>query len=104
MEILFADAIDAMSGEILPPLVDKESLLIRRLRGDTVFSDVELEEMASFWLNLYDPEPVSLSQDNHGFVQGVKVVEIQRGHFGGPGPGIIEQMKEGIIPEPLFCL
>ena len=60
--------------------------------------------MTSFCLDLYNPEPVPFSQNHHCFVLGVKVVEIQRGHFGGPGAGIIEQMKEGIIPEPLFCL
>ena len=53
--------------------------------------------MTGLGLDLYNPEPVSLSQDSHGFVQGIKVVEIQRGHFGGPGTGIIKQMKEGII-------
>ena len=104
LEVFFADAIDAMSGEFLPPLVDKKSLLIRRLRGDTVLSDIEMEKMASFWLKLYKPEPISFSQDRHCFVLGFKVVQIQRGHFCSPGAGIIEQMKEGIIPEPLFCL
>jgi len=28
-EILFADPVDAMTGERLPPLVDKEEVLIR---------------------------------------------------------------------------
>jgi len=90
LEILFADSVDAVTGERFPPLVDKESVLVQRLRGDTVFPDIELEEMTSFCLDLYNPEPVSFSQDRHCFVLGVKVVEIQRGHFGGPGPGIIE--------------
>ena len=89
-EILFADSVDAMTGERLPPLVDKESVLVQRFRGDTVLPDIELEEMASLWLKLYKPEPIPFSQDRHGFVLGVKVVQIQRGHFGGPGPGIIE--------------
>jgi len=103
-EILFADAVNAMAGQFFTALVDKKPVLIRRLRGDAVFSDIELEEMASFWLELYKPEPIPFSQDRHSFVPGVEVVQIQRGHFGGPGAGIIEQMKEGIIPEPLFCL
>ena len=58
--------------------------------------------MGGFGLELYKPVPVSLSEDSHGFVLGVKVVQVQRGYFGGPGAGIIKQMKEGIISEPLF--
>jgi len=41
-EILFTDAIDPMASELLPPLIDKEPVLIWRLWGDTVFPDVEL--------------------------------------------------------------
>jgi hypothetical protein len=58
--------------------------------------------MGGFGLKLYKPKPVSFSQDSQGLFLRVKVVQIQRCHFGGPGPGIIEQMKEGVIPEPLF--
>ena len=42
-EIFPADAVDAMAGEFLPPLVDKDPVLIWGVRGDTVFSDIELE-------------------------------------------------------------
>ena len=66
-EILFADAVDAMAGKLLPPLVDKEPVLIWGLRGDAVFSDIELEELAGLGFNLYYPEPVSLSQDRKSF-------------------------------------
>ena len=103
-EILFADAVDAMAGKLLPPLVDKEPFLVWGLRGDAVFSDIELEELTGLGFNLYDPEPVSLSQDRKGLFFGVEVVQVQRCHFGGSGGGVIEQMKESIIPEPLFRL
>ena len=43
LEILFADSVDAMTGERLSPLVDKEDVLIWRFRRDPVFSDIELE-------------------------------------------------------------
>ena len=89
-EVFFADPVNSMTGERLPSLVDKESVLVQRLRRDTVLSDIELEKMTSFCLDLYNPEPIPFSKDHHCFVLGVKVVEIQRGHFGGPGPGIIE--------------
>ena len=101
-EILFADAVDAMAGKLLPPLVDKDPVLVLGLWGDAVFSDIELEELTGLGFNLCYPEPVSLSQDRKGLFFGVKVVQVQRRHFGGPGGGVIEQMKESIIPEPLF--
>jgi len=63
-EILFADAINAMACQFFTALIDKEPVLIRRLWGDTVFSDIELEEMTGLGLKLYEPEPVSLSQDS----------------------------------------
>ena len=58
--------------------------------------------MTGLALELYKPELVSLSEDSHSHFLRVKVVQIQRCHFGGSGGGIIEQMKERIIPEPLF--
>ena len=42
-EILPADAVYAMASEFLPPLVDKDPVLIWGVWGDTVFSDIELE-------------------------------------------------------------
>lgn len=101
-EILPADAVNAMTSEFLPPLIDKEPVLILGLWGDTISSDIELKQMTWLGLKLYKPEPISLSQDSQSRFLRVKVVQIQRCHFGGPGPGVIEQMKERIIPEPLF--
>ena len=62
-KILFADTVDAMPGEFLSPLIDKEPVLIWRLWGDTVFSDIELKQMTRLGLKLYKPEAISLSQD-----------------------------------------
>jgi len=58
--------------------------------------------MGGLGLKLYEPKPVSLSQDSQGLFFRVKVVQIQRCQFGGPGAGIIEQVEKGIIPEPLL--
>ena len=63
-EILPADAVDAMAGEFLPPLVNKEPVLVHRSWCYAVFSDIGLKEMAGLGLELYEPEPVSLSQDS----------------------------------------
>jgi len=63
-EILPADAVYAMSGEFLPPLVDKEPVLIQKFWAYAVFSDIELEEMTGLGLKLYEPKPISLSQDS----------------------------------------
>ena len=62
-EILFADAIDAMASEFLPPLIDKEPVLIWGLWGDTISSDIELKQMTGLGLKLYEPEAIPLSQD-----------------------------------------
>jgi hypothetical protein len=101
-EILPADAVDAMTGEFFSPLIDKEPVLIWGLWRDTIFSDIELKEMRGLWFKLYKPELISLSQDGQSHFLRVKVVQIQRCHFGGSGTGVIEQMKERIIPEPLL--
>jgi len=71
-EILFADAVDPMTGKLLPPLVDKEPVLIWGLREDAVFSDIQLEELTGLGFNLCYPEPVSLSQDRKSFFSGSK--------------------------------
>jgi len=42
-EILPANAVYAMASEFLPPLADKDPVLIWGVWGDTVFSDIELE-------------------------------------------------------------
>ena len=101
-EILFADTVNAMTGEFLSSLIDKDPVLIWGLRRDTIFSDIELEETRGLRLKLYKPELISLSQDSESHFLRVKVVQIQRCHFGDPGGGIIEQVKQGIIPEPFF--
>ena len=103
-EILFADAVNAMAGQFSTALVDKKPVLIRRLRGDAVFSDIELEEMASFWLELYKPEPIPFSQDGQGSFLGIKVIQIERRCFTGPRSGVIKQVEEGVVPEPFFSL
>jgi|GEM_PF-2868174 hypothetical protein len=61
-----------MTGGRLPSLVDKEDVLIWRLRRNSVFSDIELKKMTGLGFDLYNPEPVSLSQDSHGFFWGSK--------------------------------
>ena len=84
-EILPADAVDSMASEFLSPLIDKEPVLIWGLWGDTIFSDIELEQMAGLGLKLYKPEPISLSQDGQSHFLRVKIIKIQRCHFAGPG-------------------
>jgi hypothetical protein len=101
-QIRFADAVNAMPGEFLSPLIDKQAILIQGARGVPVFSDIELKQVAGLCFQLYEPEPVSFSQDSQGFFLGIEVIQIERGDFTGPGAGIIEEMEERVIPEPLF--
>ena len=101
-EIFPANAINTMPGELLTPLIDKEPVLEQGLWGDTVFSDIELEKMAGFGFKLYETEPIPFAQNTESLFRGVKIIEIQGCDFTGPGPGIIEQMEQRIIPEPFF--
>ena len=60
-EIFFANSIDAMTGEFLPALIDKDSVLIGRLRIYAVFGDIELEELRGFGFDLYKPVPIAFT-------------------------------------------
>ena len=52
-EILPADAVDTMTCKFLPPLVDKEPVLIQGFWVDAVFFDIELKQMTGLGLKLY---------------------------------------------------
>ena len=42
-DVFFTDTIDAVAGKLLPPLIDKEALLIKGLWGRAIFFYVELK-------------------------------------------------------------
>jgi len=63
-EIFPADAVDAIAGEFLSPLIEKEPVSVHRFWCYAVFPDIGLEEMAGLGLERYEPEPVPLSQDS----------------------------------------
>ena len=84
-EILFADTRDAVTGEFLAALVDKESVFIERFWGGTVFSDIELEKMNGLIFQFYESVLISLTQDGEGFLLWIEVVEIQGCDFTSPG-------------------
>ena len=48
VEIFSANAVDAVPGEFLRSLTDKDSMLIRRFWIDPVFLDIELKELGGF--------------------------------------------------------
>ena len=101
-QMLPADTVDTMTGEFLPSLIDKEPVSIQGLWGATVFSDIALKQLTGLRLKLYEPKPVSLSQDGQRPFLRIKIIQVQRCYFAGPGAGVIEQMEQGIIPEPFF--
>ena len=84
-EVFSAKAIDAVAGEFLTPLIDKEALLIERLRGWSESRDIELKELRGFGLQFYEAEAIAFAQDGQGFVLRVEVVQVKSGHFRGPG-------------------
>jgi hypothetical protein len=84
-EVFSAKAIDAVAGEFLTALIDKEALLIGWLWGWPESRDVELKELSGFGLQFNEAEAVAFSQDGEGFLLGVEVVQVQRGYFRGSG-------------------
>ena len=83
-EVFSAKSIDPVTGEFLTALVDEEALLVGRLWGWPESRDIELEELSGFRLQFDEAEAVAFSQDSEGFLLGVEVVQVKRGHFTGP--------------------
>jgi hypothetical protein len=84
-EVFSTEPIDAVSGEFLTALVDKEALLIGGLWGWPESIDVELKELSGFGLQFDETEAVAFAEDGEGFLLGVKVVQIKGGDFRGSG-------------------
>ena len=85
-EVLFADAIDAMTSEFLTPLIDKQTLLILGLWSYAVLADITLKELRGFRFNLDKSVSVALAQDGQGFLLVVEVIEVQGSDLRSPGP------------------
>ena len=49
-----------------------------------------------------EAETIAFTQDGEIFLLWVEVVDIQCGDLRGPCPGVIEQVKEGEIPETVL--
>jgi hypothetical protein len=75
-EIFFADPIDAMPSQFLPPLVNEEPIFIRRSRFYAVFVDIAIKKLRRFGLKLYEPEAVSFSQDGQCILPWIEVLKI----------------------------
>jgi hypothetical protein len=84
-EVFSAESIDAVAGEFLTALIDKEALLKGRLWGWPEPIDVELEELSGFGLQFDETEAVAFAQDGEGFLLKVEVVQVESGHFRGSG-------------------
>ena len=82
-EMLLAEAIDPVAGEFLPPLADKEPVLIDGLGGYSILLDVEAEELRGPFLQVYEPETVPFAEDPQSVLLGVEVVEVEGGDLGG---------------------
>ena len=103
-EIFPAEAIEAVSGEFLTALIDKEALLVGGFWARPESSDIELKELSGFGLQFDETKAVSFSEDGEGFVLGVEVVQVQSGHFACPGPRIEQEVEEGVIAGTFFSL
>jgi hypothetical protein len=72
--------------ECLPPLIDKDTMVVRGLWLRAVLVDIEAEKPRGFRFERYEPEAIPFAQDGQGFLWGIEVVEIERCDFTGPGP------------------
>ena len=82
-EVFFAKTIDAVAGEFLTSLIDKETLLIQGLWWWPESRDIELKELSRFRLQFYEAEAIALAKDGQGVLVGVEVVQVQSGDFAG---------------------
>jgi hypothetical protein len=101
-EVLFADAVYAMPGEFFSALTDKEAVLIEGFWHCSIPVDIAVKELDGLVFQFYEPEPICLAQDGQCFLLGIEVVEVEGCDFTGPGAGVKQQMKEGVIPEALL--
>jgi len=85
-EVFSTEPIDAVAGEFLTALIDKEALLKGRLWGWAESRDVELKELSGFGLQFDEAEAVAFAEDGESFLLGVEVVQVESGHFRGSGP------------------
>ena len=67
VEVFSAESIDAVAGEFLTALIDKEALLKGRLWGWPESRDVELKELSGFGLQFDEAEAVAFSEDGQCF-------------------------------------
>ena len=83
-EVFSAEPIDAIAGEFLPSLIDKEALLIGRFWRWPESSDIELKELSGFGFQFYEAEAVAFAQDGESFLLVVEVIQVKRSDFAGP--------------------
>lgn len=80
-KILSTQAMNAVAGEFLSTLIDKEAFLIGWFGLRTVLIDIESNELDGFSRQLYLPEAISLAQNGESFAGCFKVIQIQAGNF-----------------------
>jgi hypothetical protein len=83
-EVLQAEAVNPVAGELFPTLTDEEPVLIDGLGGDSIFFDVKAEKLNGPPLQVYESEAVPFAEDRQGVLLGVEVVQIEGGDLGSP--------------------
>ena len=61
-EMLLTDPVDTVTGEFLPSLIDKKTVLIKGFWRDAILFDVETKELRGALLDIDEAESVPLSQ------------------------------------------
>ena len=102
-QVLFAEAIDAVASKRSITLIDEQVISAERIGRSTVFVNIHLNEPRGFGPQLHLPGLVTFSQDRQGLVLIIIVVQLQIGNLIGSGTRVIEQVQDGIVPEPVFA-
>ena len=89
-KIFSADSINTVPGQSFSTLIDKETISIQRFGVDTVFSDVEFDELGGLWPEFYLSIAICLAQNGQGPLLGIEVVDLKHCYFTGPGTRVIE--------------
>jgi hypothetical protein len=96
-----AEAVDAMTGKPLTPLIDKEAVLEEGFWGGTVLRYMVFHELSGFRPKLYESIVISFTPDGQSPFLRLEVVDLKCCDLSSPGPGVIEEMQNDIVTEPV---
>jgi hypothetical protein len=93
-----------MTGKSLTPLIDKEAVSAEGLWSGAVCGDISFHELCGSGPEFYESIVISFAPDGQSPFLRVEVVEIKGCDLSSPGPGVIEEMQDGIVTKLIVFL